>query len=230
MKTKRPVEAVTGRYTPLPHTLLDSVAFQGAQPLTRLLIFELARQHDGKNNGHMHLSVNWLKKRGWSSNNSIQRCKKEALERGLIVKTREGGLNIGPDRYALTWLAITNFVSLQIEPKDYHPGKYLFMDKLVPPPVPKPAVKRDDRIYMREKRDEHTHGGCGTVPLTGAPTARTVPVTGARTAIFDPPTAPVTGNNECYQYPPAKLRRVVGAPGRSGKRKTEPATAKEMQR
>lgn len=57
MKTKRPAEAVTGRFSAMPHALLDSTAFMGASHRTRSLILELMRQHDGKNNGHLHLAL-----------------------------------------------------------------------------------------------------------------------------------------------------------------------------
>ena len=60
----------------------------------------------------------------------IQRARDEIIERGLLIQTRQGGLNIGASRYALTWLHISNFVGLEIQGKDYHPGAWGFMDTL----------------------------------------------------------------------------------------------------
>jgi hypothetical protein len=100
----------------------------GASHTARSLLCELLRQHNGRNNGHLQLSSTWLKKRGWSSNDVAHRAKLESLERGLIIQTRQGGLNAGANLYAVTWLPISNFVGLDIKSKDYHPGKWRFMD------------------------------------------------------------------------------------------------------
>lgn len=216
-RTKKPFESPNGRYTPLPHMLLDSTAFMGASHRTRSLILELMRQHNGTNNGHLHLALGWLKARGWASADGVQKSKQEALERGLIIKTREGGLNLGADRYALTWLPITNFVGLQLTQKDYHPGRYLFMGRLptskyetLPVPV-RQAAKRT------VKRNGHSVIRNSVVPPNGMAVAQTVPCDGAKTAGFGSSTVPPDGNNELLPLTPRKFRRVVGARGRSGK-------------
>lgn len=215
-KNKKPFEIPTGRYTALPHMLLDSTAFMGASHRTRSLITELMRQHNGENNGHLHLALGWLKNRGWASADGIQKSKQEALERGLIVKTREGGLNIGPDRYALTWLPITNFIGLQITQKDYHPGRYLFMDKL---PTSK-GEKRPAPVRLAAKRtvkrNNHSDTRSSAAPTDGMAAAPSVPHDGAKTALFGASTVPPDGNNELLPLTPKNIRRVVGARGRSG--------------
>lgn len=129
-KQKRPVEAIGGLYGAIPHAVLDSAAFKGASHPAKALLFDLIRQHSGNNNGHLHLSFSWLAGRGWKSRDVIQRARAELMERGLLIQTRQGGLNIGASRYALTWLQISNYVGLEIERKDYHPGAWGFMDAL----------------------------------------------------------------------------------------------------
>lgn len=217
-KSKKPPEAVTGRYTPAPHSLLDSVAFMGASHQTRSLLFELMRQHDGKNNGQLHLSTKWLRDRGWRSNDGIQKAKAEALERGLIIKTREGGLNAGPDRFAMTWLAIGNFVGLDIGPSTYHPGAYLLMG-----PFAKPKGQDDERSPVIRNTAGHTpprkyhpvrRGSAD--PYAGVVEAFTTPHTGAREANFVnlPPRTPETMNvNHCTTpvfIAAGKRKRIVG--------------------
>lgn len=129
-KQKRPVEAIGGLYSAIPHAVLDGAAFKGASHPAKALLFELMRQHTGGNNGHLHLSFSWLQRRGWKSRDVIQRAREELIERGLLIQTRQGGLNIGASRYALTWLHISNYVGLEIERKDYHPGAWGFLDDL----------------------------------------------------------------------------------------------------
>lgn len=195
-KTKKPAEAVQGRYTALPHALLDSTSFMGASHSARSLLCELMRQHDGKNNGHLHLSAKWLNGRGWKSNDGIQKAKMELLTRGLIFKTREGGLNNGADKYALTWLAITNFVGLDIQAKDYQPGAYQLLGPFAippakrqpgepppPPPPPPPPVVRTAAAHTIKQKCHTAHRG-SAAPHTGVVSEFTAPHTGAREANF----------------------------------------------
>jgi hypothetical protein len=119
-----PSEGVSGRYAPIPHSLLDSAAFQACSPLSKALVFELMRQHTGNNNGHIRLSQSWLTGRGWCIA-SLYRARDELLHYRLIVQTRHGGLRNGSHLYAMTWLAVTNFVGLDIGPHQYRPGTYL---------------------------------------------------------------------------------------------------------
>jgi hypothetical protein len=129
-KQKRPIEAIGGLYGAIPHTVLDSAAFKGASHPAKAMLFELIRQHSGKNNGHLQLSFSWLETRGWKSRDVVKRARDELMRRGLLILTRQGGLNIGASRFALTWLHISNFVGLDIQAKDYHPGAWSFMDAL----------------------------------------------------------------------------------------------------
>lgn len=127
-KQKRPVEAVNGFYAAMPIAVLDSAAFMGASYPAKALLLDVARQHNGTNNGHLHLCFSWLSKRGWKSRDVIQRAKDDLIARGLLVKTKQGGLNMGASWYAITWLKISNFVGLDIQHRDYHPGAWSFMD------------------------------------------------------------------------------------------------------
>jgi hypothetical protein len=131
---KKPLEAVRGTYSAIPHSVLDSKAFTGASLKAKGLLFELLRQLNGHNNGHLQLTTSWLKKRDWNSSDTIQTAKNELVDRGLIMQTRQGGRNLYCSWYAVTWLAISDFTGLDIQQKDYHPGKWQFMDN---PPVKK---------------------------------------------------------------------------------------------
>ena len=199
-KSKKPTEAAQGRYTALPHSLLDSTAFMSASHMARSLLYELARQHDGKNNGHMHLSTKWLKSRGWTSTNSVQRAKVELIKCQLILKTREGGLNAGADKFALTWLAITNFVGLDIQAKDYQPGAYQLLGPFVSPrqpgeqPPPPPPVVRTSPARIPPRKCQSTHGD-SAVPPMGTVNGLAVPSMGTREGDFGTLTIPPMGNN-----------------------------------
>jgi len=129
-KQKRPVEAIAGLYSAIPHAVLDSVAFKGASYPAKALILDLMRQHSGNNNGHLHLSFSWLAGRDWKSRDVIQRARAELIDRKLIIQTRQGGLNVGASRYAVTWLRISNFAGLDIQSAQYYPGAWAAMNDL----------------------------------------------------------------------------------------------------
>lgn len=206
-KHKKPLEPCQGRYTALPHELLDSVAFMGAGHPARSLLFDLLRQHNGRNNGHIQMAAPWMKKRGWTSNDVLHRAKLELIERGLIIQTRQGGLNAGANLYAVTWLEISNFVGLDIQSKCYHPGAWQLMT-----PFP-----------VSGKHKTHPASRCGTAPPHGVADQLAAPPHGAKTALSGTSTAPPDGNNEYTHTTTVSIiargkRPVVGAKGRSGKR------------
>ncbi len=205
-RSAKPQEAVSGSYTPLPHALLDSVAFMGASDRAKAMLLELVRQHSGRNNGHLQLAVNWLRKRGWKSTSGIQLAKAELVARGLAVLTSRGGLNAGPDRFALTWLPISDYTGLsEVTSRTYAPGAWRFAD---PPPIlsnrtPPPPNNRKKRIERSDCRNS-------AVPVEGTASPLTVPAYGTKKAVFTPPTVPAYGNNEVTSSLPSFCSAVGG--------------------
>lgn len=139
--TKKRPESVSGGYSAIPWVVLDSDSFKGATDKAKSLLFALMRQHNGQNNGHMHLAKTWLRKQGWTCDESNRKAKKELIERGLIIHTKQGGLNMGPDLYALTWLEISNYLGLDISSRGYRRGAYLLCE-LPPTARRKPPLKK----------------------------------------------------------------------------------------
>lgn len=210
MGAKRTVpEKVSGRYTPIPHAVLDGKAFTGSSYRAKAMLFELLRQHSGDNNGHLHMSVSWLKRRGWTSTDGIQAAKRELMERHLIIRTKLGGLNAGPDLYALTWLPISKFYGLDIASRDYAQGAWRFAEEL-------PASKKRHGRTPK-KQEKHSASRNSTVPPHGIVEPPTVPPHGTKMAILGTSTVPSHGNNETLPVPIMKSgKRIVGKKGRSG--------------
>ena len=147
-KNQRP-ERISGGYSSIPHIVLDSVSFKGASEKAKALLFALMRQHNGINNGHLHLAKKWLYAQGWTCDESNRKASKELIERGLIIQTKWGGLNAGANLYALTWYDITNYIGLDIAPKGYQRGAYQLCT-LPPtarrkPPFKKQLTRHGDR-------------------------------------------------------------------------------------
>ena len=212
-KTKQAFENFTGAGNRIPHAVLDSRAFTGATDRAKSFLFALIRQHNGRNNGRLQLTGEWLAKHGYPSAGMNIKSRAELIERGLIVQTKLGGLNSGCNWFALTWLPISNFVGLEISASTYHQGAWGNC-KLPPSARRKPPEKR-------EKPSDHR--SC-TLPTTGAVNFPPLPTTGAVEALFTPSALPTIGNNVSIPLHPnksARGKRVVGKAGRSGKPKDQ---------
>ncbi len=215
-KGSRPVEKCDMQFTAMPHAVMDSAAFMGASHRAKSLVLEAVRQHNGRNNGHLQLADSYLRRRGWKSSDQTNKARREALERGLILCTRLGGLNVGPSLYCLTWLPISDYSGLDIGAADYHKGAWHMLDAL---PVPGQGAT--------EKREKPPATRSSTAPPRGAAEAPTAPPHGAKTGILGGFTAPPHGNNELLPCTTAEAKgeRCVGRAGRSGKKSVPPQLA-----
>ncbi|WP_458037710.1 hypothetical protein [Paraburkholderia graminis] len=83
--------------------MLDSDAYQNLSHPAARLLWELARQYRGDDNGRMIATLAYLKPRGWSSNDTIQRAKQELLDAGLIFETAKGQRPHKASWFACTW-------------------------------------------------------------------------------------------------------------------------------
>lgn len=182
MGKKRAPERLSERYAGIPHAALDSIAYQGATMSARCLLMELARQHNGSNNGHLQLSQQYLFRRGWKSADTIYRAKEELIQRMLVIQTRLGGFNIGASQYALTWHHITNFVGLEIKRGEYHPGLYLTFKESAP---------------KKGRSDSRTEPN----PISGWVDERSHPNIGPKAYPPDETTNPIAGDNEIKPLP-----------------------------
>jgi hypothetical protein len=204
MKKKIP-EQIAGTYSGIPHKVLDCVAFTGASYRAKALLFDLIRQLNGTNNGHLQLSTSWLKKeRGWMSADLAQKAKQELIDRRLVVKTRFGGLNNGPDLWAVTWLIVSNCAGLDLRADQLIPGAWHF-------------------FIETEKQKKRSVKRNSTAPTSGMAHMPTVPLDGTKTVSFPASAVPVVGNNvntNVLSFGSAK--RIVGKSGASGKKATTP--------
>ena len=105
----------------IPRKVIEHPDYQELSGTARALLFDLAYQYRGHNNGDLTTSIGALKHRGWKSRSTIDRAKRQLLEKGLIQETRAGRfLNPGakPSLYALTWRPIDDCygVSLDVAP------------------------------------------------------------------------------------------------------------------
>jgi hypothetical protein len=209
-KTARP-ESISGGYGAIPWSVMDSNSFMGASEKAKALLFALMRQHNGVNNGHLHLAKKWLYAKGWTCHENNCKARKELILRDLIFQTKWGGLNMGADLFALTWYPITNYVGLHITEKGYVRGAYLLCN-LPPTPRRKPPIKNKG-----EKQKTLPNDRTGAVPVTELVNPFTGTTTASKKVFLDNFTGTTIGNNVFIPLPTVKnIKRIVGVKGKSG--------------
>ena len=94
-----------GGFLALPHSIIRSQQFGRLNPWALKLLLELASAYRGSNNGDLSAAFSMLRLRGWKSPGTLAGAKKELVEAGWIVTTRQGGRN-RCSLYAVTWWSI----------------------------------------------------------------------------------------------------------------------------
>jgi hypothetical protein len=146
-------EKPPGAYAALPDSVTDSPNYISLSDAAVRLLVELVRHHDGWNNGLLHTAYTALRKRGLGSQSKVQKAFDELVNAGFIVKTRNGGLNTGPDMYALTWLPPSrtdragNQKDMPLLPKTYPINSFLN----VPFPIRQKSLRGAARRSMTAK-------------------------------------------------------------------------------
>ena len=99
-----------GYYIPLPtDSFLDHPNFHSLSSSAIKLLMALCAQFTVHNNGDFSMAYSVLnKKGGWRSKQTLQAAKNELLEKGFIVETRKGGLNISCSLYGVTFLKLND--------------------------------------------------------------------------------------------------------------------------
>lgn len=90
----------------LHRPLLNCCDFISLKGNSIKLLIDIASQYNGFNNGDLCASLSVMKKRGWNSNQQLSKALRELRGRNLIIQTKQGGFNIGPNLYAVTWQPI----------------------------------------------------------------------------------------------------------------------------
>lgn len=127
-----------GGFVAIPLSVLDSVAFRQATPHAKALLMDLTAQLRAENNGDLSACWRFMQTRGWQSQTTLLKAKRELLQRGLIFETRMGARPNKASLYAVTWRALDHCSGkLDIGPQHFPRGAYRLMD--APPAIGKPA-------------------------------------------------------------------------------------------
>lgn len=129
MGRERTKSRLDGRFLALPHQVMDCAAFIAlSAPATRLLL-DIARQYMGTNNGKLLCTLSVMKGRGWSSNDTLSRARKELEAAHFIQKTREAWMPRRAAWYGLCWRPLDFDPAMDIKPQDFLMKQYLLIGK-----------------------------------------------------------------------------------------------------
>jgi len=114
-----------GRFFAIPHKVLFSEEYRKLKYSSKALLFDIAAQFSGKNNGKLVCCESYLRPLGWNSNGTITSALKELLACGLLIQTRQG---MRPPLsqaawFALGWLQLDKIDGLDINPTTYRRSK-----------------------------------------------------------------------------------------------------------
>lgn len=161
---KRAKEKRDGRqFLALPIVVLESPGYRSASHTARSLLLDIAMQYTGNNNGRLTASAKYLQAKGWTSNDTIVRARRELLECGLLIETRKGARPNKAAWYALSWHDLDQLTGLDLDPKRYRRGE-----------------------YMRPETQQRDTKNAALAPSHGAGVGRIAPPHGARTSIHAP--------------------------------------------
>lgn len=123
----------SGGFISVPLSVLNSQAYRMAGAHARMLLFDLFMQYRGSNNGDLCAAWKLMQPRGWRSEETLARAKRELLELGLIVETRKGARPNKASLYAVTWCALDDCGGkLDISPAAFPRGRYRLRDSVPP--------------------------------------------------------------------------------------------------
>jgi hypothetical protein len=115
---------ITGGFLAVPHAVLNCPRYRELSPSAVKLLFDIAAQYNGKNNGDLSAAWKIMEPKGWRSEGTLDRAKKELLESEFIAQTRQGRLPNLCTLYGITWKPLNPNQKLDIGPNGFPCGAW----------------------------------------------------------------------------------------------------------
>lgn len=114
-----------GRFIQVPLSVLNSAAYKSLSPHEVKLLWDIAAQYAGMNNGRLLAGWKYMNEaRGWKSPDTLHRCRKVLVDRCLISLTRQGRKNNLSSWYACTWWPLDHDPVMDVGPQALPRGEY----------------------------------------------------------------------------------------------------------
>lgn len=122
-----------GAFMTIPMSVIDSTAYLRASAHARMLLWDMFSQYRGGNNGDLCAAWKIMRNRGWKSEDTLARAKRQLLDLQLIVETRKGARPNKASLYAVTWCALDECGGkLELPPSQFPRGHYKLLNPLPP--------------------------------------------------------------------------------------------------
>jgi hypothetical protein len=95
----------SGGFMQIPYVVYDCPNFHGLSAHARRALLDVLRKYNGYNNGDLSLTWTTAHRLGWRSRETLEKALAELVHFGMIIRTRQGGLNRA-NLYAFTWREI----------------------------------------------------------------------------------------------------------------------------
>lgn len=89
----------------VPYSVLNSPLFPSLSPHAVKLLIDVAAQYRGDNNGDLSIAWKLMQPRGWRSEATLHKVKRELLMAGFLYESRKGRRPNTCSLFALTWAA-----------------------------------------------------------------------------------------------------------------------------
>lgn len=125
----------SGSFIAVPLAVLDSQAYITLSSSATKLLWDIAAQLRGDNNGHLYCAWVVMSKRGWKSETTLTKAKQELLASELLFETRKGARPNKAAWYAVTWQALDAIDGMDIGPAAFPRGAYRHQQNAALTPV-----------------------------------------------------------------------------------------------
>lgn len=116
--------SITGAFLALPMAMLNCPKYRALSSSGVKLLIDIASQYNGKNNGDLSAAWKIMKPKGWRSEATLDRAKKELLAAEFIAQTRQGRLPNLCTLYGVTWMALNPDPKLDVGPRGFPYGAW----------------------------------------------------------------------------------------------------------
>lgn len=114
----------TGRFLRLPAALLNCPKFRALSPIGVKLLVDLGGLYNGNNNGDLSAAWKVMQPKGWKSESTLHKAKKELIAAGFIAETRKGRLPNLCSLYGITWQPLNPNPKLEVTPYGFPVGEW----------------------------------------------------------------------------------------------------------
>ncbi|WP_426176304.1 hypothetical protein [Massilia sp. TWR1-2-2] len=122
--SKKRKDVIVGAFLAVPLAVLNSPKYRALSGSAVKLLFDIASQYNGKNNGDLSAAWKIMKPKGWRSEGTLDRAKKELLAAEFIDETRKGQFPNTCSLYGLTFKALNPNPKLDVGPNGFAAGAW----------------------------------------------------------------------------------------------------------